>query len=74
MLEANSKQRELFKVFVKNFIDAKLSHKQMLGDYFEESLLTVGQWATGELVPNTPPSRIHIMDYIWNHDWNCRCS
>lgn len=68
MIKATPAQDKLFRISVENFVKAKSRHHQMVAD-FTESVLARNK-------PEDLPDltlRTRIMNFIWNHNYNCRC-
>ena len=64
---------ELFALHVKNFIEAKPSHLRVMADSILQSIPALERWSRGRNLPHSLPLRVRIMDWIWNHNRDCKC-
>jgi hypothetical protein len=73
--EPTPQQNELFHLTVRNFVNTASSHRQVLVDC-RLSLAgeDIDKWTEGQNLPASLARRGCIMDFIWNHYCNCRCS
>lgn len=66
---------ELFRISVAHFLEDKPSHRQVLiGCRLSLAGVDIDKWVQGQDLPADMPRRVHIMDWIWNHNCNCRCA
>ena len=63
---------DLFVLHVKNFLEAKQSHLKVLAKEVEASLPMIEKWSRGKYLPPLAV-RPAIMDWIWNHNCDCKC-
>ncbi len=74
-ITSTPQQNELFHLTVRNFVNDKSSHRQVLADsYLSPSLADIDKWVEGRGLLDDMPQRVHIMDFIWTHYCNCKCS
>ena len=67
-------QDELFHMIIRNFVNTALSHRQVLADsWLSLSFADVDKWVRGEDLPELS-KRPRILDFIWTHYSNCKCS
>ncbi len=70
-----SQQNKLFQLTIRNFVNDKSSHRQVLADsYLSPAFADIDKWVQDKELPDELPRRVHIMDFIWNHYCTCNCS
>lgn len=68
-------QDELFYLTVKNFVHKAPSHQQLLWrSYLSLTFSEILNWVENEELPFDGAKRVHVMDFIWNHNCHCKCS